>query len=374
MSEIKWQITMLGPSRVGKTSLVTALQLSAKQFFRGTAISVEAVDKVTRDAFRHNNDQMTGELAARRFSPDSLPGDEEEHEYQLAVDPGVKDIAERQILSFIDYPGGWISDGEHESIVREHLANSPAVIIPIDATLIMSARSVHMGHVATALELDAVADHVRLWAKTRREEGDPTRLVLAPIKCESYFNDNGGRVDQSETLLQRTRALYHDVVSAYRDEAGSKAPVLYAPVDTIGPIEIMDVQWSVDAGGHTRMTPTYRVRTDVHGRPATRSVRGAEPILAHLVRDLVELREQAIRQERSEAEKKVKDLKKEEKKRRSGWWSRMWDNLSGASERRKSQTKAEKKRIEQLDDGLQRLARNVDGATREGDWNRVQEW
>lgn len=191
---------------------------------------------------------MLGELAARKFSPDSLPGDAEEHEYQLAVDPGVDDLEERQVLSFIDYPGGWISDGQHEERVRAHLADSPAVIVPIDATLIMESRPSHMADVARLLEMDAVKSHVRKWAKTRRREGDSTLLVLAPIKCETYFDDNGGRSDRSAVLLDHVRSLYHEVVDVYRKEAGEEAPLLTPPSTRSG----LSPQWLTLNGSRMR--------------------------------------------------------------------------------------------------------------------------
>lgn len=39
MAELTWQITMLGPSRVGKTSLLTALQVGAEFLRRDSHLS-----------------------------------------------------------------------------------------------------------------------------------------------------------------------------------------------------------------------------------------------------------------------------------------------------------------------------------------------
>ena len=376
MSDVSWQITMLGPSRVGKTSLLTALQVGAQNFFKGTAVTVMPVDAFTAAAFRNNNDKMLGELAARRFSPDSLPGGAEEHLYELAVDPGLDDIDERQVLSFVDYPGGWISDNVHEDIVRKHLSNSPTVIIPIDATLIMESRPAQLPQVAKMLEITAVTDHVRLWATKRREgEDDPTLLVLAPIKCESYFSDNGGTSDRAEELLARVRDLYYPVSQAYRDESGANSQILYAPVDTVAPVEIMDVEWVVDeATGESRMVPTYKVRSDSKGHIPVRSIRGAEPILSYLVRDLLAQRDRFMKEERASAELETKRLERERMANRSNWWGRLFDSWSGRQARRAQRTEEQLAKIDKLDAGLRQLASNVDRATRNAEWNRVREW
>jgi len=376
MSDVSWQVTMLGPSRVGKTSLVTALQIGAQDFFKGTAVTVTPVDAFTAAAFRTNNDKMLGELAARRFSPDSLPGNAEEHLYELAVDPGVNAIEERQILSFVDYPGGWISDGEHEGIVRKHLADSPTVIIPIDATLIMESRPSHLPDVARILEITAVAEHVRLWATTRREgTDDPTLLVLAPIKCESYFDDNGGSADRAEELLTRVRDLYYPVTQAYRDQFSDAPALLYAPVDTIGPVELMDVDWEVDAQtNRMRMKPDFRVRSDSKGRIPVRSIRGAEPILSYLVRDILAQRDKFMQAEKAAAEDEAERIKFEGRKARSHWWDRLHDNWSGQKKKRANMTAEQLGKIDKLDAGLRRLASNIKKSTPSTEWHRVREW
>ena len=88
-----------------------------------------------------------------------------------------------------------------------------------------------------AAELAAIERH--------RRPAEPALLAFCPVKCESYFSDNGGRVSKSEELLRNFREVYARVIEAVRAEA-LKADVLYAPVDTIGCVEVIDAEWPLD--------------------------------------------------------------------------------------------------------------------------------
>ena len=68
------------------------------------------------------------------------------------------------------------------------------MVIPVDATVLMEAYlPAHRRQWPRLLGLEAVQDAAIEWAKRRNEaKGEPALLVLAPVKCESYFVDNGG--------------------------------------------------------------------------------------------------------------------------------------------------------------------------------------
>lgn len=366
-----WNVTMLGPSRVGKTSLLTALRIAGDDYFAGTPVSVEPENEATRAAFNANDNLMKGELASRKFSPDALPGDLEAHQYGLVVDAGVD--SHQLILRFLDYPGGWLSN-ERSSEVKDLLADSPTVIVPIDATLLMEGGDGHSNDVVTGLRLTEVKDKVRFWAKQRAQKGDLTRLILAPVKCESYFKDNGGRRDKADALFGKVQQHYAEIVSAYRDEAGTTADVLYAPVDTIGPIDLMEVEWEKDEDNKRwRMRPTYRVRSDPNGNPKPRQIKGAEPILAHLASDVIATQDEALRQIEAEKRGELSALEKERARRRSNWFKKMVDNVSGRNEKRKARMSEASDQLDLLDKHLRQLSESITPLST-GEWSRVRPW
>jgi GTPase SAR1 family protein len=304
VENIPWEITMLGPTRVGKTSLIAALYQAGHDFFAGKPITVTA-DAITKNRILANDREMRGELALGRFSPGSLKGNSDSEINTLRIS-APEDSSYELDLKIHDLPGGWIYDGtpEHEAEYQAALDDSQCVIIPIDATVLMHIDTEHMKYILELLRVDEVALFVRKWAKARRLRGEPARLILAPVKCESYFDDNGGDSDRAAELFGQVQWLYGDIVKTFRDEMGYQGlAVLYAPVDTIGPIYVDKVQWGEENAGEwetrddgSQMRAIFEVRKDSDGNPAKRTIKGAEPILATLVSDATSAAERDLEQ------------------------------------------------------------------------------
>jgi hypothetical protein len=290
---IDWHVTMLGPTRVGKTSLIAALYVAGQEFFAGKPISVTA-DATTKARIHANDREMQGELAQGRFSPGALRGSTDSEVNTLRVAAPQASTYELDLIIH-DLPGGWMLDAKHSEEYQKALAESPCVIIPIDATVLMEIDPAHLHYTLELLRVGEVADFVREWAKTRHANGDTTRLILAPVKCESYFDDNGGLHDRAAELFGHVQWLYGDIVKTYRAEVGnSHAPVLYAPVDTIGSIYFTNADWGDELDGHwvpnengSQMRSNFAVRENPDGTLAKRQIKGAEPILATLVTDAI---------------------------------------------------------------------------------------
>jgi len=290
---IDWHVTMLGPTRVGKTSLIAALYVAGQEFFAGKPISVTA-DATTKARIHANDREMRGELAQGRFSPGALRGSTDSETNTLRISAPTSSTYELDLVIH-DLPGGWMLDAKQSVEYQRALAESPCVIIPIDATVLMEVDAAHVPYILDLLRVGEVADFVREWTKLRKSNGDPTRLILAPVKCESYFDDNGGSEDRAAELFGHVQWLYGDIVRTYRVELGDPhAEVLYAPVDTIGSIYFTHADWGDEVDGKwvpnadgTQMRANFAVRTMPDGTIADRHIKGAEPILATLVSDAI---------------------------------------------------------------------------------------
>ena len=159
------------------------------------------------------------------------------------------------------------------------------LLVPVDAAVLMEPTSAaQLRAVPSILTTPEVGEVVRQWLKERNWRPDePALLMLCPVKCESYFDDNGGRRDEGEELLSRVRRVYADVIEAVPAEA-PHVRVVYAPVDTIGCVEILHAEWTPDPREPSGLAfaAHYGVRW-----PARQAVKGADDVLISLCKHLV---------------------------------------------------------------------------------------
>lgn len=305
--EFIFKIGILGPTRVGKTSLIAAILQESKVQLSGTEVSMTPSDGKTEKRLSQHYKELEGSIHAGEFNPGAVSGTEESFTYELYLDPGVKGAAGIR-FSLLDYPGGWI-DASRRPAGREDewkrckqwIKDSSVLLIPIESVVLMeNSNSSHRRVVPTILNSHDVASVVRDWAKARAAHpNDPALLIFCPVKCESYFSDNHGRIDRSKDLFFRFEKYYHEVLEAARNEADN-LQILYAPVDTIGCCEITETKWHTTEDEPSFLA-TYRVRQSE--QPGI-TIKGAEAVLVSLWRVLVDARkktEDIIAHEKTDA-------------------------------------------------------------------------
>jgi hypothetical protein len=151
--------------------------------------------------------------------------------------------------------------------------------------------------VGELLALVDVEEVGRIWAKGRVSDDDrrrePAVVVLAPLKCEKYFGDNGGHGHDEARLREKVKERYRnllDIVAAETRNRSTPVRVVYAPVDTYGCVELMEARWhNVSTHGHPDFTAHYRFR----GRPPRISVRAAGTVMQELARAVLAGQEMA---------------------------------------------------------------------------------
>ncbi len=358
------KVGILGPTRVGKTSLIAAIMHNAKELLTGSPVSLEPYDSKTEKRLTQHHKELEGSIRAGEFHPGAVSGTQESSTYELKLNPGIDGVPGIR-FSVLDYPGGWI-DQSHRPSEREDewkrckqwIKDSNVLIVPIESAVLMEAHSAaHRRAVPFILNTVEIANVARDWAKGRASlSAEPALLVFSPVKCESYFDDNGGRRDASDQLFRHFEDYYGEVIRVVKSEANN-VQILYAPVDTIGCCEITNTQWNTSDNSHT-FTAHYLVR-----KQARQSIIGAKSVLISLCRvimdaaknvefdeaqhltDLAESAQEEAKLSHMDAEHASKFADQDE-----GVIGNLWIWLNGERKRREREAEARLKKAEQVQD------------------------
>ncbi|OJF14188.1 hypothetical protein [Couchioplanes caeruleus] len=274
---------MVGPSRVGKTSLMTTLLEGGRKLLGGTRVSLQG-EPATEGWLRDCRDALADSLSGEIYDPGRLGGSDEIREYDFVVNPRISGAERfRFPLTVLDYPGRLLrpdADQQQRQRLEKFVSDTMTLLIPVDATVIMEAKETrHIRGLSRMLQISDVEEVIREWAKHRPDDGKLPigTIALCPVKGESYFADNGGTVDRSMELLEKVTRLYLGRVLEVlgEEEAQRRTSILYCPVDTIGPIRLHRVEWEVD-GDRVQCAPTFVKRGDA----VRRQTKGAEELFA----------------------------------------------------------------------------------------------
>jgi hypothetical protein len=260
-----FRISLLGPSGVGKTSLVTAMLAESQKILAGSGTAMRPVGRRTSDAIARNQFKLEEYLLVGEFTADRIIGTRETFIFALGFDPGTPGTGIG--IELLDFPGGWLSArrtrGDYGPLwqeVRDFIVSSTILLMPVDATMLMEAPTDQRNAVRRLLAIEDVAEIAREWATARRERSaEPALAVFCPLKCESYFSDNGGTRDSSALLRAKFEEVYRDVISVIESTA-PRASVLYAPIDTLGCVELVSADWISDDLSGLDLQARYRVR------------------------------------------------------------------------------------------------------------------
>lgn len=298
-----YKIAMIGQSRIGKTSLITAILQESQSLLAGTNVLMEAGDVKTQKRINRYKEQLKASLMVGEFNASSVEGSAEIVNYFLDMRVIRKQKLKQALpgktkvrLGILDYPGGWMNLDEFPErreaweTCKEWMHESAILIIPIDASMLMeSLTRDDFLQALRGLAIEDVAVIAQTWAKDRREKQDPGLLILAPVKCENYFNDNGGLQDRAEDLFNVVaQKFYRDVIKNVRQEANDPnlIKVEYYPVDTIGSVELKKARWVDDEYkvGEKYLDAQYIVRSHTNGefRPY-----GADVLLQSICKHII---------------------------------------------------------------------------------------
>ena len=193
--EKEFKIGLVGPSRIGKTTLISSILDSSQDLLRGEKANITFNDSATKSKISEFRNERAGFLSVGEFNPGGLSSTQNKFIYSLKMNSTDSDEA-KIVISFLDFPGGWIKNDveKWEKECQPFLSESHILMLPIDATVIMEANTNKTkALVPGLLSISEVTEIASEWAKSRAQmfSDDKALLLLLPVKCESYFNDNG---------------------------------------------------------------------------------------------------------------------------------------------------------------------------------------
>ncbi len=330
-----YKIGLIGPSRVGKTSIIAALLDEAQAALAGTPVSIEPF--VDQDGTSSTKDRITNTILDIKsgldyssFEPTGM-GTADPFIFDLVMKvSATEEKNQAQLrLAILDYPGGWLNTSSKGNIgqktwekCQNWIFDSSVIIVPIDANLIMEVNNQKTSKASRKLlQVEEVKSLVVPWAKRRKEKGESGLLLFVPVKCETYFSDNGGNNDKSKQLYDRIQNFYGDVIEAAKQEmsvkVGEQQPtsqstglierakgfmskmlrptppsysIEYHPVDTIGCIELANANWEENTNGQLSLNCQYLVRNVSNSQPQLKR-NGTLGLLNSICKQIVENRQ-----------------------------------------------------------------------------------
>ncbi|MBO3463363.1 hypothetical protein G7B40_013350 [Aetokthonos hydrillicola Thurmond2011] len=333
-----YKIGIIGPSRVGKTSIIAALLDEAKAALAQTQVSIapfENEDGVspTKERIINTITDIEAGLDFLTFEPTGM-GTADPFIFDLIMKIASERYDKRTAqlrLAILDYPGGWLKEPPRGDIghktwekCREWILDSSVIIVPIDAALMMEADTKERAAAARQLlQVYEVEKLVRDWAKGRWSKGASALLLFVPVKCETYFSNDSNK-NQSQGLYEKFDKFYANAIEAAKQEMSEKEveepetssppgilgkidklkklggslvtpsnptyTIEYHPIDTIGCIEIFNAEW-INTDGKLSLNCQYRVRDPISGSRPKRNPSGTIDLLNSICKQIVENRQ-----------------------------------------------------------------------------------
>ncbi len=266
--ETQIKITMIGSSGVGKTSLLAAMYEKHK-----------SIDNLLNLNPNVETELILGDtlkaLKTMANQPKPIDGIENDNDSKRYVFNIGRQRNQDLSLIFQDYPGGWLSDLKNKQNIIEFINESYVVIIAIDTIALMH----NMGKWN-----DLVNDPtsiINIFKETYKnlEEDDRRLVILAPVKCETYMEDEKGI---KAKILRQT---YKQIIDFFRESLPQKIAVVLTPVQTLGCVRLTDIQEVIGQDGSLK--PQYTLEKTTPG--AQYSPSGGDLPLKYILRFFLKL-------------------------------------------------------------------------------------
>lgn len=264
------KIGMVAPRKAGKTSLMTAVFHEMAERLAGNPHGIQywAANPATKARIQRAIAEFkTITSSDDIFEVPRMKATQESGHYQFAISVPADKGTQRIGLDILDYPGGYLGTPDFQNILS-HLDDSIALLVPVSAEILMTWKATDKvnnqlsirKNIAARLMLDSdeTVKAVKDWAKRRAKNALPSIVIFVPVKCEAYFNDNGGRKDESVALHEAVKELYIDALDLTDDER-KYIQIETQAVDTYGIVEVRDIGLK-EEDGVEYLVSTFRKR------------------------------------------------------------------------------------------------------------------
>jgi len=233
MSETETKIIMVGPSGVGKTSLLASMYSHIRRevaelgcTFLSSAACSNELDERKQELER----LATGKALTVDLNLGPKPGqDKRIFEFKLHVRQGIPDI----VMQFIDLPGGWfLGKGEYEEAERL-IAQSQVIIVAVDAWALMEMKD---GQGVGKYNMQVNKPRVICEALERASialTGAPPLILFVLVKAEKYLHN-----DQADELFAAAKSCYGPLIEPLIKR---NHPIAGCWVETVGGLELNSV-------------------------------------------------------------------------------------------------------------------------------------
>jgi hypothetical protein len=225
------RVSMLGPSGVGKSSMLATMYEQLDNVIVQTDLQVSPDDPADAQLLDSKVLALRRLFATDDLIPDAsagLKGDTDWRSYTFAI--GRRGRRPTLRMEFFDYPGGWIEDDastEQRDFVQKLLRDSDAILIPIDAPALMEKEG------RWHYERNRPDFIFHLIQEAYVDLQLPRLVILAPIRCELYLQ----HPKHEAIMLERVQWGYDKLL---RHLSFGNFPNLIAvvvtPIQTLGEI------------------------------------------------------------------------------------------------------------------------------------------
>ncbi len=304
---IQFKIGMIAPKGSGKTALISAICSEVQERLASEPLEFWPVGSSTQQAMQRANAAFNTAINSPNnlFEVPKLQPTSDVQEYLFAVT--LTETGQTIGFSVLDYPGEMLGNSDFGSQVTPFLLESSALFVPISSDILMYwsdtkslTDTINKKCNATAdmtLDCDNVILAIKNWIAHKKRLGIPAQLFFVPIKCEKYFNDNGGSEDSH---LKLQNAIFERYVEPLEMTAEEKLLIqtnIYY-VDTYGVVALNNVEVvkakDKDASEKVTLVPKFRRRND---QGKKRRTKNAYELLMGILKFQVENRFKAQQRE-----------------------------------------------------------------------------
>lgn len=386
MEDDKFKVALLGPSGVGKTTLLASMFDDTQERLRGTSLNVD-LDTHTRARITEHRKELNEAVGTHVFESGALGGTQAADWLNFSL----RSINSKELeipFEILDYPGGWLDPAAREAgavsdegweQVETHIEHSILALIPIDAALLMEART--PAERAASLHLLGIVDvhdMVRLWARSRNtteHRDEPAVLMLVPVKCEKYLDPYRPADSDADALRERVRTVYDEIIETVRKEARDRTiRVLYKPAETYGCIQLTDSVWKLPSAKGRR--PVFEASYHFTSDPPQRRISGVGAVMRQLCLTVFEGRERVRELEETASRDQQQEFLSRMAQRR-GFWKAFGYRMRGDARRDKggvigTQRDAERaaRSRRELEADMRTLAEAADPEAQAEDWTQ----